>query len=183
LGFVASFLTFGVGVRCGGGGAEAGVSAADERLAARRCTEPNRSPQTGSSSPPGGNSGGGFLLMDRVLVCERDCRTVEGRNTSAGRIASLLTCSPTISRWIPANNRFASVRVKPRCARSPRSWGRLISVTSVACSTPQRQFSPTSRSRPRVYPRSCNRPENTPSALTSTNLRQSPPPDDGADCS
>ena len=47
LGFVAGFLTFGAGVRFGGG-AEAGISAADEGLAARRCIEPNRSPQIGS---------------------------------------------------------------------------------------------------------------------------------------
>ena len=66
MGFVAGFLTFGAGVRFGGG-AEAGVSAAGEGLAARRCIEPNKSPQIGSSSSPGGNGEGGFLLMDRVL--------------------------------------------------------------------------------------------------------------------
>jgi hypothetical protein len=67
LGFVAGFLTFGAGVRFGGG-AEAGVCAADEGLAARRCIEPNRSPQMGSSSPPSANGEGDFLLMDCVLV-------------------------------------------------------------------------------------------------------------------
>ncbi|CAA9526527.1 MAG: hypothetical protein AVDCRST_MAG62-1503, partial [uncultured Sphingomonas sp.] len=55
---------------------------------------------------------------------------------SGRRMAWSRACAATISRWTPARSCLPSAKVRPKAARSVRSPGLAIRMTSVLCSSP-----------------------------------------------
>src|SRR5215203_2759916 len=83
-------------------------------------------------------------------------------------------CAATISRWMPANSRLLSARLRPRVPRSARVSGLAIRMTSVLCSSPSAPMltSFTIQATLPLPQREC-RPESTSSSLAPPILRQS----------
>src|SRR5215217_3929574 len=84
-------------------------------------------------------------------------------------------CAATISRWMPANSRLLSARLRPRVPRSAMVSGLAIRMTSVLCSSPAAPMLTSLTIQATLpLPQREYRPENTSSGLAPPISRQSP---------